>query len=1088
MKNKVIPTGMSSVNQEELDGINKPQESASNKENLEQMGGVPGLIERLHLDPAHGLTKAQHTEHIQRYGINKLPEKPMKGFWELWIESFNDLTLIILITAAVVSLGVGSYEDPSKGWIEGLAILIAVLIVAFVTAGNDYSKELQFRALEESSKKDERTIVMRDGQRVILNPEELTVGDVIILQAGGGIPADSILLEDNVTIASNESSLTGEPEPQRKSWQTDPFLLSSCTICEADQNVRAMVIAVGASSQWGKIREKLVQEPENTPLQDKLDDMVQLIGWIGTGAAVATFIALMISHGVREKGADWLGATIHAFIIAVTIIVVAIPEGLPLAVTIALAYSTRKMYEDQNLIRVLAACETMGNATNICSDKTGTLTQNQMRVVEAWFHGERFTGLEQEGCSSLANHTSALENCCVNRTTILIYKDEFGEEYHRPRVEGNATEGALILLAKGAGCVEDEDAYRDQIFFPEDGDKVFAFNSSKKRSSAVMHYPATGGYRVYVKGAPDWVLEDCTHMSLPDGSEVPFTSEDRTMVDDVILDMANNALRTLCLAHRDFDELPPDWETNPPDTEGLVVDGIVGIIDPLRDDVTEAVQIAQEAGVTVRMVTGDNIHTAKAIAKQCGILKEGGLAMEGPVFRTLTPIQLDSILPRLQVLARSSPDDKYLLVTRLNGHGMPSDQASWEKFHAERIKRDPSITFATHKDILLPGMLEDWKKTRPDGGQVVGVTGDGTNDAPALKAGDVGLSMGITGTQVAQDASDIVILDDRFSSIVHAIKWGRSVYDNITKFLQFQLTVNVVALLLVFIGAVAGFDAPLNAVMMLWVNLIMDTMGALALATEPPTESLLQRKPFKRTAPLVSHPMWRNIFAQSILQLIILLLLLFKGAQWFDVHEGNYCTKWEWGSFSSTKIADHGVTCDALKTACPSGSSSCMEANFPVESEEVGLNCADLCEEYDYTHFTIIFNAFVFCQVFNEFNARSVGDKWDVFSDVRSNPIFLAVIVVTFLTQLFVVEVGGDFTRTAGLSASQWLITIGLGAIALPVGVLMRFIPIKPDPNTFADTSQITNDSFGNMDIESVVGNAGGIFELQERQEEKNLI
>lgn len=1088
MKEKVIPNGMSSVSQEELDGINKPQEAATNKENLEKMGGVPGLLDRLQIDPAHGLTKQQYTDYCERYGVNKLPEKPMKGFWQLWLESFEDLTLIILIIAAVVSLAVGSYEDPSKGWIEGLAILIAVLIVAFVTAGNDYSKELQFRALEESSKKDERTIVMRNGERLILNPEELCVGDVIILQAGGGIPADSILLDGNIEIASNESSLTGEPEPQRKSWERDPFLLSSCTICEADQNVRAMVIAVGASSQWGKIREKLVQEPENTPLQDKLDDMVELIGWIGTGAAVATFIALMISHGVRENGSDWVGATIHAFIIAVTIIVVAIPEGLPLAVTIALAYSTRKMYQDQNLIRVLAACETMGNATNICSDKTGTLTQNQMRVVEAWFHGERFTELEQEGCNALANHTSVLENCCVNRTTILIYKDEFGEEYHRPRIEGNATEGALLLLAKGAGCVDDEDAYRDQIFYPEQGDKVFAFNSSKKRSSAVMRHPSTGGYRVYVKGAPDWVLEDCSHMSLPDGSEVPFTSEDRQMIDDVILDMANNALRTLCLAHRDFDELPEDWETNPPDTEGLVVDGIVGIIDPLREDVTDAVRIAQEAGVTVRMVTGDNIHTAKAIAKQCGILKEGGLAMEGPAFRTLTPMQLDSILPRLQVLARSSPDDKYLLVTRLNGHGMPHDRESWEKFHAERMKRDSSITFETHKDTLLPGMLEDWKRTRPDGGQVVGVTGDGTNDAPALKAGDVGLSMGITGTQVAQDASDIVILDDRFSSIVHAIKWGRSVYDNITKFLQFQLTVNVVALLLVFIGAVAGFDAPLNAVMMLWVNLIMDTMGALALATEPPTDSLLQRKPFKRTAPLVSHPMWRNIFAQSVLQLIILLFLLFKGAEWFDVHEGNYCTKWEWGSFSASKVGDNGVTCQDLKTACPSGSSSCMEAAYSVDSQEVGINCGELCEEYDYTHFTIIFNAFVFCQVFNEFNARSVGDKWDVFSDVRGNPIFLAVIVVTFLTQLFVVEVGGDFTRTAGLTANQWFITIGLGALALPVGVLMRFIPVQPDPNSFADTSKITNDSFGDTDVESVVGKVGGIYEMQEReQEEKGL-
>ena len=770
-----------------------------------------------------------------------------------------------------------------------------------------------------------------------------------------------------------------------------------------------------------------------------------------------------------------------------TIIVVAIPEGLPLAVTIALAYSTKKMYEDQNLIRVLAACETMGNATNICSDKTGTLTENRMRVVEGWFHGERFTGLEQEDCTVLANHTTILENCCTNRNTILIYKDEMGEPLHRPRIEGNATEGALILLSKEAGCVENEDTYRDQLFDVHRGDKLFAFNSSKKRSSVVVQYPSTGGYRLYCKGAPDWVLQDCTHMSMPDGSEVPFTENAREEVDSVMIEMANNALRTICLAHRDFDELPSDWETNPPDYEGLVVDGLVGIIDPLREDVKVAVKEAQQAGVTVRMVTGDNIHTAKAIAKQCGILKEGGVAMEGPVFRTLTPQQLDSILPRLQVLARSSPDDKYLLVTRLNGHGLPKDQVTWEEFHAEKMKRDPSITFETHKNTLLPGMKDEWNDTRPDGGQVVGVTGDGTNDAPALKAGDVGLSMGMTGTQVAKDASDIVILDDKFSSIVHAIKWGRSVYDNITKFLQFQLTVNVVALLIVFIGSVAGFDAPLNAVMMLWVNLIMDTMGALALGTEPPKDTLLQRKPFKRSAPLVSWPMWRNILSQSAFQLILLLLLLFKGPTWFDVNEGNYCQKWTWDSYSTTKVADNGVTCASIEATCPSGYSSCMEANFAVDSQEVGLRCATICENHDYTHFTIIFNAFVFCQLFNEFNARSVGDNWNVYTDIHKNPIFLLIIATTFFTQLFVVEVGGEFTRTTGLTFNQWLITIGLGAISLPIGILMRFIPVKEDLNAFADTHRITNESYGDVDVESMVGTVGGVFEMEDRngQEEK---
>ena len=276
--------------------------------------------------------------------------------------------------------------------------------------------------------------------------------------------------------------------------------------------------------------------------------------------------------------------------------------------------------------------------------------------------------------------------------------------------------------------------------------------------------------------------------------------------------------------------LPVGWEENPPDHVDLVCDGIVGIIDPLRGDVKEAVRIAQEAGVMVRMITGDNIHTAKAIARDCGILTPGGLAIEGPVFRNLTPAQLDELLPRIQVMARSSPEDKYLMVTRLNGANLPRDEKAW-------VEKHPGRSWAEEKDLLLPGYYQEWIKTRgEDGGHVVGVTGDGTNDAPALKAADVGLSMGITGTQVAKNASDIVILDDKFSSIVKAIMWGRSVFDNIRKFLQFQLTVNVVALTVAFVGAVTGTAPPLNAVMMLWVNLIMDTMGALALGTEEPTQ------------------------------------------------------------------------------------------------------------------------------------------------------------------------------------------------------------------------------------------------------------
>lgn len=357
--------------------------------------------------------------------------------------------------------------------------------------------------------------------------------------------------------------------------------------------------------------------------------------------------------------------------------------------------------------------------------------------------------------------------------------------------------------------------------------------------------------------------------------------------------------------------------------------------------------------------------------------------MTGEEFRKLTPAKLDEILPRLQVLARSSPEDKHILVQRLNGGLMPESQEDWEKKH-------PGRDYETEKDLLLPGYKEEWDMSRDGVGEVVGVTGDGTNDGPALKAADVGLSMGLSGTDVAKKASDIIIMDDKFSSIVKAVLWGRSVFDNIRKFLQFQLTVNVVALTITFLSALVGYNPPLNAVMMLWVNLIMDTMGALALGTEPPTLELLDRHPYKRNASLISRPMWRNILVQATYQLSLLVYLLNKGPQLYN------------------------------------------------------------CEDGSTRHFTIIFNAFVFCQVFNEFNAREIGDHFDPFSKLGKSPMFLIVIAFTVLAQWIIVEYGGEFTQTAPLSLAEWRSTVCYGALSIPFGFIMRQIPVTEDPASFA--------------------------------------
>lgn len=1065
-----------------LASINVEQERDQNRKTLEGMGGVAHLLAKLNVDVKTGLTNEQVVVLRAQYGANEFPVSPMVTFLELFLGAFNDPVLLILIAAAAVSLTIGLLptSEEENEWIEGAAIFVAVFLVALITAFNDYSKELKFRDLEKSAQGEERTSVVRNGSVIRVNPVDLVIGDIIVLQAGDRISADCVIVDSNV-VKVNESSLTGEADDLKKSKDGDCFLISSCLISEGEE-VKALVIAVGLTSQWGKIKSHMSadQNKSNTPLQDKLEEMTNLIGYGGFAAALLTFIVALI-YAVTDDVDDttrWK-LILKAFILAVTIIVVAIPEGLPLAVTIALAYSTNKMYQDQNLIRELAACETMGNATTICSDKTGTLTENQMTVVEGIFadkiyNSDEFSAINTNNCPAPFKEYIATQ-ACINRLARLIHVDDDGNKLHRPKIVGNKTEGALIMMSRAWG-VDDEEIRSSQ--FVESRDRLYAFNSTKKRSTAIVTR-SDGTVRLYCKGATEWMIKDCTGYLDQSGNTQPLTSEKINSLNAHVLDMANKALRTLCLTHKDFGsikELPADWQDNPPDDKDLVMDCIVGIIDPLRSDVKEAVATAQRAGVTVRMITGDNIATAKAIARQCGILTDGGEAIEGPTFRTMTPKAVDVLLPKLQVMGRSSPDDKFLLVTRLNGKKVPMTEKAWKDFHAYR---NPTATWEEHRDTLLPGYFEEWKDTRKNGGDVVGVTGDGTNDAPALTAADVGLSMGITGTNVAKEASDIVILDDKFSSIVKAILWGRSVYDNIRKFLQFQLTVNVVALLSVFISACARTALPLNAVQMLWVNLIMDTMGALALATEPPSPSLLERKPYQRSASLISLPMWRNILVQSVFQLTLLCVLIFAGTSLFNVRENEWCIEWKrdgndatsWDTVTGKEVTSSSnptVTCTDFTTYCSNQGESgeCFEEDHTHTNGNNIFNFEDLekydetclkCEVKDYRHGTIMFNTFIFCQFFNEYTARKIGDEVNCFAGLFENPVFIGVSVATLVIQILLIQFCGTFIHTdpEGLPATTWFITIALGAIGLPIGALMRFIPIVEDPSSFADNSNV---------------------------------
>ncbi|CAK4193166.1 unnamed protein product [Aphanomyces euteiches] len=1033
---EIEPKSLFGITREGLAEINVDQMTETNLKNLQDLGGIEGLAKKLNVDLRVGLSKSEiesnFSQRRQRFGMNTFVEAPSNSFLSLFLDCFKDTTLIILNLAAVASIVTGLIENPSHGWVEGFTILVAVVLVALVSTTSNYTKELQFRAL--NAKNDEFNVkVFRAGAYDQVPVTDINVGDIVVLESGDKIPADAVFLSGQ-DVKCNESSLTGEPDEVSKNPTKDPFLLSGCLV--ASGRCEVIITAIGVDSRWGRIKSKLVREHRATPLMEKLDEMVKLIGYGGMACSVATMVARVAIYATtspENRHGSWVNQLLDTFIIGVTIVVVAIPEGLPLAVTISLSYSTKKMLNDNNLIRVLAACETMGNCTSICSDKTGTLTENRMTVVELWTQGKHFDEVAIKNPLAMDRRFFDIlaAAVCVNSTAQLIEKTPSaslvahatgdakisGAPSNAPIVQGSKTEGALLLWLQIQGTKYKE--VRDAHYRPSKGDRMFCFSSERKTMSTIVKRP-DGSYRLYSKGAAEIVVTRCTHLLNQNGAVVPLNKITLHDIDETIVGMAKMCLRTICVAYRDFEphELPKDLSklTEPPES-GMVCCGIFGIMDPLRQDVAESVEACLRAGITVRMVTGDNIHTAKAIAKKCGILTDDGLVLEGPVFRKMEKEKLIPLLPKLQVLARSSPDDKFMLVS----------------------------------------LLRECQ-------EVVGVTGDGTNDAPALRAADVGLAMGIAGTDLAKEAADIIIMDDRFASIKKSVLWGRCVYDNIRKFVQFQLTVNVVALTLTFLGALAGFDPPLNAVMMLWVNLIMDTMGALALGTEVPKPELLMRRPYKKEASLVSRIMLKHILVQAAFQLVVLLVLLFMGPSLLNVNKGNLCmsSTYSWKSDLSSP-ARSPCTTMLDQSTCPSLNCSTYVPivtilNTSVTSPpNVPFDCVDsTCDEYDYRHFTFIFNVFVFGQLFNEINSRSVTNDWRVFKKFWSNSMFIFIIATTVVLQFLLVQFGGNFTKTSPLDAKLWAFSVLIAVLALPLGVLMRFIPVQENPNSFANPNSLT--------------------------------
>ncbi|KAB2061598.1 hypothetical protein ES319_A10G096200v1 [Gossypium barbadense] len=898
-------------------------------------GGVSGIAEKLSTSTNTGLSSdaALLSKRQEIYGINKFAEPEAKGFWVFVWEALQDMTLMILGACAIVSLVVGiAMEGWPAGAHDGLGIVASILLVVFVTATSDYRQSLQFKDLDKEKKK--ITIqVTRNDCRQKLSIYDLLPGDIVHLNIGDQVPADGLFVS-GFSVLIDESSLTGESEPVVVN-DKNPFMLSGTKL--QDGSCKMLVTTVGMRTQWGKLMATLSEGGDDeTPLQVKLNGVATIIGKVGLFFAVVTF-AVMVQGLLRSKlqeGTIWSWSGDEAlkllefFAVAVTIVVVAVPEGLPLAVTLSLAFAMKKMMNDKALVRHLAACETMGSATGICSDKTGTLTTNRMTVVKSCI----CMNVKEINSTNKASFCSEIHESAIKLLLQSIFMNTGGEivtsKDGRREILGTPTETALLEFGLSLGG--DPQTERQQAKTV----KVEPFNSTKKRMGVVLELPG-GGLRAHTKGASEIVLAGCDKVIDSNGEVVPLDEKSINHLNATIIEFANEALRTLCLAYL---ELKNGFSSdNAIPVSGYTCLGIVGIKDPVRPGVKESVAICRTAGITVRMVTGDNINTAKAIARECGILTDDGIAIEGPDFREKSQEELLKLIPKIQVIARSSPMDKHTLVKQLR------------------------TTFD----------------------EVVAVTGDGTNDAPALHEADIGLAMGIAGTEVAKESADVIILDDNFSTILTVAKWGRSVYINIQKFVQFQLTVNIVALIVNFSSACLTGSAPLTAVQLLWVNMIMDTLGALALATEPPTDELMKRAPVGRKGNFISNVMWRNIFGQSFYQLMVIWYLQARGKAMFELD----------------------------------GPDSTLKLN------------------------TLIFNSFVFCQVFNEISSRNM-EEIDVLSGILNNSVFVAVLGCTAVFQIIIIEFLGTFASTTPLTYSQWGLSVVIGFFSMPIAAALKLVPV----------------------------------------------